>query len=80
MKYKCIQIEHYLAPHYEWEHLTLHGEDTCGQCETITESDSMDDAWNGIGGVTTYQGNCNTTPIDGWRLLYEGGKLIKQGD
>lgn len=78
MKYKCISTEHYLAPHYEWEHLEKHGIDISGYSETVTESDSMVDAWNGIDGVTTCHGNCNVTPIDGWKHLYANGKLIRE--
>ena len=37
-----------------------------------------DDAWNGIDGVTTCHGNCNVTPIDGWKHLYANGKLIRE--
>jgi len=76
--YKCIATEHYLAPDHEHPALEKAGLKTSGVSETITFSDSPQDAWNGVGGNTNTHGNCDLTPIVGWKHLYKNGALIKE--
>jgi len=76
--YKCIETEHYIAPHHEHLALVEAGLKTCGMSRKVTFSDSMEDAWEGVGGTTTTSGNCDLTPIVGWKHLYKNGSLIKE--